>query len=218
MKERLAWLAERIEALSLRERMLMFLAIAVIIWAAWQTLLMDPVDQRHKSLQQRIEALSGSNTELQQQVEAILARQVEDPNRAMRERIANVEAELGQVNAELREQASNLVTPQEMARALERILAESDEVMLVSASSLSPTPILTAPGADGDESVRIYKHGLRLEFEGAYLPAMAYLERLEQLPWKLFWDRFDFQVKQYPRSRAVITVYTLSFNESWIGV
>ena len=42
MKQRLQWLANRIDALSARERMLLFLALAFIVYMLCKTLLIDP--------------------------------------------------------------------------------------------------------------------------------------------------------------------------------
>jgi hypothetical protein len=33
-----------------------------------------------------------------------------------------------------------------------------------------------------------------------------------------FWDSIDYQVKNYPLAETTIRAYTLSFEESWLGV
>jgi len=42
------------------------------------------------------------------------------------------------------------------------------------------------------------------------------LRRLEALEWNFFWDRIEFQVKDYPDSSASIRLYTLSLTSDWI--
>jgi len=54
-------LAERIDAMSLRERALIFLAVAMVLIVLVNTLLIDPLLTRHKKLQQQIRADTRKN-------------------------------------------------------------------------------------------------------------------------------------------------------------
>jgi len=219
VKQRLQWLANRIDVLSARERMLLFLALAFILYMLWMSLFMDKVDARHSSLQAQIQAVSDRNTALQGEVQQILARQEQDPNRGTREKIAKAESQVKVLDKQLQEQATHFIPPKEMAHVLERVLLDSKRLRLVSASSLAPIPLLVGnKGVSASDPVRIYKHGLRLQFQGSYLDTLAYLKRLEGLKWKLFWGGIQYTVNDYPKATCVIEVYTLSFNESWIGV
>ena len=46
---------------------------------------------------------------------------------------------------------------------------------------------------------------------------MNYLQKLEQLPWKFYWQHFDYEVQQYPRALITLNIYTLSTSKWWIG-
>ena len=59
---------------------------------------------------------------------------------------------------------------------------------------------------------------LQIEFKGSYLSTLEYLQALNKLPWKFYWDSLELKVDKYPVSTIVITVHTLSFHEGWIGV
>ena len=65
---------------------------------------------------------------------------------------------------------------------------------------------------------RKYGLDLELELEGPYLAVLAYLEDLEALPWRLYWQVLEIDVDDYPRNRIRIEVATLSLHEEWIGV
>jgi len=219
VKQRLQWLANRIDALSARERALLFLALAFIVYMLWSSLFMGPLNAQHSALQQQIQAVSDRNAGLQQQVATILARQSEDPNRQTRLNIAKAEGQVHQLDQQLHEQAAHFIPPKEMAHVLERVLLDSKGLKLVSAGSMAPIPLLIgSQTASGGEPVRIYKHGLRLTFQGSYLDTLAYLKKLEALPWKLFWGSIRYTVDDFPRAHCEIEVYTLSFDETWIGV
>lgn len=49
----------------------------------------------------------------------------------------------------------------------------------------------------------------RLVLKGDYFSIMNYLERIERLPWQLYWDKLDYIVHTYPEATAEIEFYTL---------
>ncbi len=64
----------------------------------------------------------------------------------------------------------------------------------------------------------IYRHPLRLEFEGDYFEVLAYLAELEAGDWKLGWRALEYVVDEYPRASVTLEIETLSMEKSWIGV
>jgi MSHA biogenesis protein MshJ len=72
--------------------------------------------------------------------------------------------------------------------------------------------------ASEDESdVTFYRHGLEIEVEGSYAACLEYLNAIESLPWRLYWQVLELDVIDYPRNRVRIEVSTLSLDEEWIG-
>jgi MSHA biogenesis protein MshJ len=55
-------------------------------------------------------------------------------------------------------------------------------------------------------------------FRSGYFDLLDYLDALERLPQRLFWDGFELRVTQYPQSVLTLTVYTLSPEKSWLTV
>lgn len=49
----------------------------------------------------------------------------------------------------------------------------------------------------------------RLIIRGTYFSVMTYLQHIEKLPWNIYWDKLDYQVKSYPTATATIEFYTL---------
>ena len=74
------------------------------------------------------------------------------------------------------------------------------------------------PDGKGETRAGLHRHGFALEFSGGYLATLNYLQALERLPWRFFWDSVDYEVMQYPRSIVRLKLYTLSLSEDWIGV
>ena len=66
----------------------------------------------------------------------------------------------------------------------------------------------------------LYRHGMRVTFEGSYFEVRDYLRSIEGGDWRLFWERLDYQVGEAGPGRARITLelYTLSREAGWVGV
>jgi MSHA biogenesis protein MshJ len=119
-----------------------------------------------------------------------------------------------------------MVTPAEMARFLEEVLAERTDLRLIRLENIGAEPLLKDPdrktdaaeNAGGAVRPGIFKHVFEVELEGRYLSALDYLEALEALPWSFFWEALAYRVEEHPNGRATIRAYTLSAEEDWIGV
>ena len=50
------------------------------------------------------------------------------------------------------------------------------------------------------------------------MDTLKYLEALESLDGSFFREGIDYQVTEYPDSRVMLKLYTLSLSPGWIGV
>jgi MSHA biogenesis protein MshJ len=75
---------------------------------------------------------------------------------------------------------------------------------------------LTAMNKQSD--LQLYKHGIKFKLKGSYFKLRDYLQQLEQLQWKFFWQQFNYQLTAYPNSELEIELYSLSTKRDFIGV
>lgn len=68
----------------------------------------------------------------------------------------------------------------------------------------------------GAAEVLLYRHGLRITMTGAFFDIQAYLNSIEQLPKKFYWEVFDYNMQVYPTAEVVMEIYTLSINKEFI--
>jgi MSHA biogenesis protein MshJ len=64
----------------------------------------------------------------------------------------------------------------------------------------------------------VYKHGLEIVFQGDYNSTLSYLRKLEQLPWKFYWEEVVYEVLDYPKAQIMVRIHTLSLDNGWISV
>ena len=224
MRDKLQQLLIRVDALSLRERGLLLLALLVIVIMLWDKLLLDPLSAQQRQLQSQMHLLRTQIATTEQQAQTIIARNAQDPNRPLRARLKRLESEIAGLNQHLQTLTVDLIPPTRMAKVLERVLNQQAGLKLIRLQSLGAKPLLEPPATTGKSTAAVgavpgvYKHGMIIEFDGDYMDTLKYLRALQTLPWRFYWDSLKYQVKKYPRARVTITVHTLSLQEGWIGV
>lgn len=217
---------ERLDALSLRERGIIFVAIMVAIYSIAANVLFPPLNTEQARLKKEIAAKRTQTQAFETQIQAALAKSAEDPDAANRARLAELEKQLKSIEESLGAITSRLVPPKEMTRMVEQILARNRRLEVVRMESLPAEPLRSAgdvpqglpKGAAAAKTLTAYRHGMRIELKGEYLDVLAYLRELEELPWKVFWGQISLQTEQYPVSRVVLHIYTLSTREGVIAI
>ena len=131
-----------------------------------------------------------------------------------RTRIASLRRRIDEINATLGNHAAELIDPAEMAQVLEGVLKEQSRLTLVRIRNTTPDSLSADENPD---AVTFYRHGLEIEVEGSYAACIEYLNAIEALPWRLYWQVLELDVIDYPRNRIRIEVSTLSLDEEWIG-
>ncbi len=227
--ERWQRLLSRVDDLELRQRGLLFFGIVVVLYVAWAQVFMDPLDARRKTLSSQVGQARAEIDNLNAQIGKLARSRADDPNASARERLAQLKTEVVQFNDRLEELTENLIPPKEMARVLESLLNRDTRLRLVGLEGLGFAPLVesaAADSADAAPAVRaredalpgLYKHGLRLVFEGSYMDVLELLRAIEDLPWNFIWSRIVLDVDVHPVSRVTVELYSLSFDEAWLEV
>lgn len=218
------------ESRNQRERIMVSLLTVATMITLWLFLINDPLteklartDTTLKNLYTQIKA-----TSMQQSV--LIKQQRVDLNYDIKQRIKNVDKRIAQLDIELKSRMEGLIEPTQMAKILEQVLFQSSDMRLVSIRSLAAQPLLISDEEEEESTdpnnlqdkpkteYAVYRHGVQLELEGSYLSTLAYLKKLQALPWSLFWDEVSLDVTRYPTAQVVITVHTVSLKEGWLGV
>ncbi len=209
--------ADRLDAMSLRERVLIFLAVAVVIVAIADSALFDPISRRQKVNSQRIHQQEDEIHTMQGQVQAYAQARTGDDANAKRQRLEKRKLELAALDRELAAKRSELVPPERMAKMLHEIVKRNPDIELVSLRSLPATGLAQSLTAIlGSGGLALYRHGIEITVSGSYLKMLAYVGQLERLPAKIMWGNMELQAAAYPAVTLKITLYTLSPEKTWL--
>jgi len=208
--------ADRLDAMSLRERVLIFLAVAVVIVAIADSALFEPILRRQKINSQRIHQQEDEIRTMQAQVQAY-AQSGGDNANAKRQRLEKRKLELAALDRELGARRSELVPPERMAKMLSEIVKRNPDIELVSLRSLPATGLTPSLMAIlGPGGLALYRHGIEIAVSGSYLKMLTYVGQLERLPAKIMWGNMELQAGAYPAVTLKITLYTLSPEKTWL--
>ena len=209
--------ADRLDAMSLRERVLIFLAVAVVIVAIADSALFDPILRRQKVSSQRIHQQEDEVRTMQAQVQVYAQGRTGDNANAKVQRLEKLKIELAALDRELGARRSELVPPERMAKMLYEIVKRNPDIELVSLRSLPATGLTPSLMAIlGPGGLALYRHGIEITVSGSYLKMLTYVGQLERLPAKIMWGNMDLQAAAYPVVTLKITLYTLSPEKTWL--
>jgi MSHA biogenesis protein MshJ len=198
---RAAWerQAKRVDALSLRERAILFLSIASVLAALFDTLVLSPQAARAK---QRSDAQAQQAAEIAQLREQFVAasRSGNEPAGQLRRQLEAAEAERARLDDALR-QASAITVGEGLPAVLQRLLARQPGLVLerlallpdmpvampkaplaVPATGAPQAPPTAAPAqrADLPAMPGMSWQGVELQVQGSYRDTQRYLQALER--------------------------------------
>ncbi len=213
IRETVRKIAHRIDQLSLRERVLVLLTGAAILYYLGQAILLTPVGLAMSHERRQATATARRIHALGQAASRLAATAVLHPNLILRQKITRTLSRIRAVDRNLHARTVGLVSPQVMSRLLEAILARQRGLVLIRAQNLPPRALLNDPGAQAN-GVNLFSHPLELVFKGDFRETLDYLHALNRLPWHFYWDRFDLKATHYPENRATLVVHTLSLDRA----
>jgi len=228
MKQRVQQLAARVDALTVRERAMVFAASAAALVFIGNALVLAPMERTQKLLRAQIAQQQEAGAAIDGEITARVQGSQVDPDGPARERLNAIRQETGELGQQLLAIEHGLVPPERMGPLVDGILRANGRLKLVSMRTLPAEP-LAAPNQAGqpgaptqapapaDKGVPLlYRHGVEVTVSGNYLDMVDYMSALEALPTRMFWGRAQLDVEAYPAARLTLTLHTLSLDRQWM--
>jgi MSHA biogenesis protein MshJ len=240
MKQKWQESSENFLKMTAREQYLILLTGLVAVFFIISYLFIDPKIASNNGASKKIVGLTSSNQSSKITVLELQAALQTDPNEETRNKILQYESKLAKIDTRLLTLTSDLMSPIQMRYALLDLLKFEKGVSLLSFELLGAKPLLSnsAPSsepdsvselalnksvskADSDDNtagLNLYRHGIKIKLSGHYFELRDYLTQLEKLPWKFFWQDFNFKLLEYPNSEVEIEMYSLGTKKEFVGV
>lgn len=239
MKQQWQQFALKFDALSVRERFMVFGASAALLIFMVVYLFVNPQLAKRKALAdtiaQRQQAVAAIDAEMAQR----MAAHAGDPNLQDRIRLERIRQEVQQMRHALQSTQNGLVAPERIVPMLQQLLKQQASLRLVSlatlpsgamgqgghvaskaasASAAAPAGQSPADAESAQAPAVLYRHGVEIVLRGNYLDMVNYMDAVEAMPSHVFWGKLNMQVEQYPNATLSLTLYTLSLDEKWIAL
>ncbi|MEO5331526.1 MAG: hypothetical protein H7839_05835 [Magnetococcus sp. YQC-5] len=206
-------LLAQVERMSRRERVQLMVTLMVILGGAWFQFALEPFKKERAVLQRQRVKIETSMRDVAVLEQEILVRKEQNPDLVEQNRIAALKQEVAQLDKQLDEGTLGMVSPAEMIQAMKSMLTRDSGLTLVQVEVPAAVNLLQESDAGG----HVYKHELILRFSGGFPDLLKYLQDLERLPWKFFWESVQFVVTDYPKAFITLKIHTLSLTTGLLG-
>jgi MSHA biogenesis protein MshJ len=227
--------ADAIDGRNARERALILAATSAVVFMLMDALLLGPVLAERKRMVQETLNDQAEVGKTAAQVQTLNREKGADPDVALKSKLADLAVRQAALQRQIDAQSAELVPPEKMSAVLEKMLANNPRLQLIEvktlprvAISMEKEPAPARQGgqardakpvrADEKNSSEMYRHGVEVSMRGGYLDLLAYIQEIESLPVRMFWDRVSLSAAAYPTVTMRLVVYTISLEKVWLTV
>lgn len=229
MKKQWHNISTRIDALTLRERAILFAAAAGLIIFMVFFFALNPNYSKQRALLQQMAQQQDKISQVEAEILQTIEAHTVDPDTAERMRLAKIRADAQALSASLTAMQEGMVAPERMTGMLEQMLRAHRGLRLKSLRTLGeslPDPAASAgavaagaPAATATPTLAaelLHRHGVELVVQGKYADLVAYMAALENMQGRIFWGAASLEAETYPNATLVLTVYTINLDKKWL--
>ena len=211
---KLQHLSQKFDHLPIRERRLIMLVVPALLLYVGIISAIEPVLTDISKMENNIERANEQRHSLEETQAQLFVEISKDPDEQTKLNLSRMEEKLVALEEQFQKELGQLVPPQAMPVLLEQLFENAEALSLLKMESIAPKSIFT----DEQSKKKLFRHGIRITFEGAYSDTRDFLANAENLGWKLYWKHLQYQVDEHPTATTQLEVFTLSTSEAFIGV
>lgn len=211
-------LSGRIDAMTLRERIAIFVASVAALLFLMNTFVLEPLFARNRKLADQVRQQNMQVEAANNGVQAQMAAFNSNPDAPAQKQLADLNRDAAALAGSLRAMQHGLVAPEKMGELLQQLLRSNGKLKLLSLRTLPASGMGGKADAKAAPTQRelLYRHGVEVVLQGGYLDMLGYMEALERSPQQVFWGRAQLDAHEYPNSTLTLTLYTLGLDEKWM--
>jgi MSHA biogenesis protein MshJ len=196
--------AARIDALSLRERMFLFLSVLVCCLAIADTLWLTPAQQAQRQLVQRFGAQTTELNRLRSELQT--TGRPSDETLAMRQELESIQSKIDAVNQDIQAGGPTDAGGPALEQVLMEFLRRQDGLTLLGTGTLQGESREGASGGTAKSASGLTRRGMELRVAGPYPELVRYVKALETALPKLRWGPMQLKADK-PVPELTLQVY-----------
>jgi MSHA biogenesis protein MshJ len=195
----------RIDALSLRERVFLFLAVIAVCLALGDLVWLEPAKKVHRQLNQRFDKQNSDLQQARKELDAVATPL--DTSKALKNEIAAAKTRLDEVNKSIKAVLPSATQSTPLAQVLVHVLRRHEGLTLVSTAALFPEAAVAGAAqvnqaAAGPGAVELpqglTRQGVELTVSGSYPDLTRYVQTLEKLLPHVRWGTMRLKSEKLP--------------------
>ena len=214
MKDKLESIEGKVDALEVRERVIVCVTVIILIVGLFDQLWFSPYLENISSLKKDHKESIRAGQDFQNTLVILDGEMARDPNQTIRKEISTAEKEAKKMNNMLTQSSAGLISPERMLPVLGEVLGKRSGLRLIEMVNMPPERVNSNKDA---QQVALFKHGLELHFSGSFENVREYVRRLENMSEKVYLDEVSYQLSEYPSGEFVLKAHTLSVYEALIS-
>ena len=213
IKEQLQPWLERIDNLELRERILLLAAVVVVMFLLVDTLILQPTLKAQQVAKQQIVDAEVKLNRLRQGAQLLSYQSDSDLTLSRQQTRDELASKLAELDDRIISQLGALVEPAQAAQVLEQLLSSHPGLKLTTLNATAE-PLEDLEIEQQSEAPGLARYQLDMVVQGGYMDLLNYLQSLENMPWKFFWQQVDFQATEHPHAETRLQLYTLGAQDA----
>ncbi|MBC7453639.1 MAG: type II secretion system protein M [Massilia sp.] len=226
MKKYWQTISTRIDALTLRERAMLFAGAAGVLIFMVFFFALNPNYARQRNMLQEMAQQQDKIAVVEGEIAQTIEAHTIDPDAADLARLAKIRADVQSLSASLTDMQAGMVAPERMTAMLEQIVRAHRGLRLKSLRTLGErvpdapvaAPVALAAAAPGDPAIAelLHRHEVELVVQGSYGDLVSYMAALENMQGRIFWRSAELKVDSWPDATLSLTVYTINLDKKWL--
>lgn len=199
----------RIDALSLRERVFLFLAVIAVCLAFADLVWLEPAKKAHRQLNQRFDKQDTDLQQARKELDAVATPL--DTSKALNNEIAAAKTRLDAVNKSIKEVLPSATQSTPLVQVLTHVLRRHEGLTLVSTAALFPEAAVAGAAVAGAAQASqpagssalelpqgLTRQGVELTVSGSYADLTRYVQTLEKLLPHVRWGTMQLKSEKLP--------------------
>lgn len=203
-------LRELLDGRSLRERLLVFAAAAgIVVLVTYQALLL-PAWQRETELRGRIAQVRAETRTDQARIQDLSAASFRQKKTRLEEQRRRLRDQLKDGREALGAKVGRFIRPRRLMGFFEDLLLARDPggIRVRRVESLPREKVDLGGGKGEAAAIGLFRKGVAVGYQGTFRETLAFLDRIEALPWAVQVTKIDYSVLEFPRARVDLTAHT----------
>lgn len=204
MDDKIKWLIAQYQGLDKKSQLIALAVCLLLVTLLWYAIAWSPLMTSRSVIDRDVAAINTQAKTFDDEMAVVSATLANDPDAVIKEKQAILQADLKTLSEQLAIYDSELVSAPQMLSKLRTLVSDEHDLVLLSLDSVSGGPLLTE-----QQGHHLIRQGVKIELEGNFYAILTYLRAIEGLKWRLFWDKIDYKVTQYPKAHVTLQLYSI---------